>query len=224
MDTQIVKSALPDLTAQILASILKQGGSEEDINLFTPEIINEFAGRAALYGINSRSTNKVYRLKPVNNLYEVEDHLFIHERLRFQIGNHADKHRYNDLWPIHPLSNEAYCELIKITAGDKNSMLAQIEATGLIPAEINYLLELAQHDVLELVKSARGRLITTIDSTNHFDDDRYHTLVLEEKSSGNRSSHGNKTQLDFLEEGMLERNYSGDEILVLVRRKDLIPV
>ncbi len=220
-DVQLVKT---ELGRVILQTIIAYGGSEEDLLQFVP-LVKEFAGRAALFGINTRSDTPVYRLKSHNNIYDVMDYLFIHERLQFQLGHRADHHRMNDLWPILPLQNDAYCEVREIAVGDEASMLAQIENMDRVPAEVNYLLDLVKNDDLfETVKEHRNRLITTIHPTNHFNDDKYHSLTIEGKSGQSRSSHGGKLQLAFIEEGILERNYENEKILVLVRSKDLLPL
>ncbi len=208
-----------NLAELLLARILNQGGNEEDLLQIEP-LLNEMAARAALNGINSRSEIKVYRLKPEAKLSEMSGEYYRNDS-DFLSWNHPAS--IDEQFPMHNLQNDAYCEVRPIVIGTQESMIAQMETMNRIPAEANYLLSFAREkDIEELWEGMRNSIITTIDEKNKYDFSRNEMLSIEKLPI--QRTNKKRPQLTFLESGQLQKHYEGEEVLMLVRFKDLIPL
>jgi hypothetical protein len=217
-ELEIIKNELGE---KFIELIVKQGGIPQDIGYVIP-FANKMAGEMALAGINSRSESLVYRLKPTNSLPDASDMFFKSGDIRDLPWNHPAT--IDERYPVTKIANDAYCELQKVVVGTQESMLKQITDRDRVPAEINYLLTFAEHTggIKSTWEEMRNKLVTTIDPKNVFDDSKKNMIAIEDiPMRGNSRNY--QPQLNFLEDGQLLRYYEGEEVLMLVRFKDLIP-
>lgn len=144
----------PDL---IKKAIIDNGGLETDTEFLIDELASEFGKKLAQKGIQSRTKNPAYNVKPVNTVDGIKKYF---------------DWMYDWITPKHcllkPVADESkIIELIKCKPGSTEATLKEIAERGFDPAPSNYVLGLGvQHPDAH----REHKYVVSLDKENLFDD------------------------------------------------------
>ena len=143
---------------RIKKAIVENGGTETDTEFLTDELALEFGKKLAQKGIQSRTKNPAYNVKPINTVDGIKKYFdWMYDWI-------TPKH-----CPLKPVVEESkIIELIKCKPGSTEATLKEIDERGFEPAPSNYVLGLGvQHPEAH----TEHKYVVGLDKQNLFGDE-----------------------------------------------------
>jgi len=141
----------------IKKAIADNGGLETDTEFLTDELASEFGKKLAQKGIQSRTKNPAYNVRPINTVEGIKKHFdWMYDWI-------TPKH-----CPLKPVAEEAkIIELIKCKPGSTEATRKEIDERGFESAPANYLVGLGvQHPDAH----TEHKYVVSLDKQNLFGD------------------------------------------------------